>query len=308
MLELRNLRYLVVRSRRLNYARAADDLGITQSALSRSIQGLEREFEVRLFDRGRMGVAPTTAGLRLIEHATALLANAKDLERNFRETAAGESGKLQFGIAPVPARALLAKSLAERLGAAPGIRNDVVVRSMDALWPMLIAGEIEFLVAPTVQVPDVPPIRSESLGQFPISLMVRPGHPMLIGECPDADFPLLLSSHGFMPLGTPLDPIAGVGSTLHVVEDFDTLIHLTRSSNAVWLTSAYAVADELAACSLCELPRSSALVNDFFGISMLSLDRRSQSPAAQLMKQSLRRQLNALHEDANRKPGIDRFE
>src|SRR5579864_7449308 len=107
-LELRNLRYLVTLSRRLSYARAAEDLGITQSALSRSIQTLEEHFAVRLFDRSRSGVRPTGAGSRILERAQALLANADDLERNFREEAAGESGTLTFGMAHVPARALLA--------------------------------------------------------------------------------------------------------------------------------------------------------------------------------------------------------
>jgi DNA-binding transcriptional LysR family regulator len=294
MLELRNLRYLVALSRRLNYARAADDLGITQSALSRSIQTLENEFGVRLFDRGRAGVAPTTAGRQIIERATGLLANAEDLERYFRETAAGETGRLRFGMAPVPARALLAASLSERLQAAPGIKNEVVVRGMDALWPMLVTGEIEFLVGPATQIPDTMRIRSESLGRFPVSLIVRPDHPLLSDEAGEASFPLLMSSPSFLSLSTPDNLPPGTSGAAHVIEDFDTLIHLTRSSDAIWLTSAYAIAGELAAEQLCELPHAATIYDGYFDVAILSLDRRSQSPSAQLIKQSLRRQLNAL--------------
>ena len=43
MLQLRSLQHLVVLAGRLNFARAAEDVGISQSALSRSIQALERQ-------------------------------------------------------------------------------------------------------------------------------------------------------------------------------------------------------------------------------------------------------------------------
>jgi len=302
MLELRSLRYLVTLSRHLNYARAADELGITQPALSRSIQALEGSFGIRLFDRGRTGVTPTTAGRRLIEHATALLANADDVERRFRETANGKSGSLHFGMAPVPARALLAKSLSERLASAPDIKNDVVVRSMEALWPMLVAGQIEFVVAPTSQIPDAPFIRTESLGRFPVSLMTRPKHPLMTEARVGARYPILLSSHGFGPLSAPTDLMAEAGGAVHVIEDFDTLIEVTRNSDAVWLTSAHAVADELAEGTLGELPQRATMFTGDFEVAFISLDRHSQSPAARLMKHSLQRQLSALARSIAKKP------
>jgi DNA-binding transcriptional LysR family regulator len=294
MLEVRSLRHLVALSRRLNYARAAEDLGISQSALSRSIQHLENDFDIRLFDRSRSGVTLTTAGNQLIEHAIALLASTDDIERHIRETAAGACGSLHFGMAPVPARALLAKSLSERLAAAPGTSNNAIVRGMDALWPMLIVGDIEFLVASTAQMPSAPPVRCESLGRFPVSLMVRPGHPLLGTEHAGTDFPFLMSSQGGMPVSAPADLLAGAGGVIHVVEDFDTIIHLTRHSNAVWMTSSYAVAGELVRGDLYELPPPARVYEGYFDVAIFSLERRAPSPAAKLMKQSIRRQLNAL--------------
>jgi DNA-binding transcriptional LysR family regulator len=297
-LELRNLRYLVALSRRLSYARAAEDLGITQSALSRSIQTLEEQFAVRLFDRGRSGVTPTSAGIRIVERAQALLANASDLERSFREEAAGESGTLNIGMTHVPARALLASSLALRLRDAPSVRNNVVVRGMDALWPLLVAGEAEFLVAPTRLLPDSPPVRTESLGQFPVSLVVRPNHPLMLdGNC-EPRFPFLTSNESFTARVAPSELLSGAKGPLHIVEDFDTLIHLTSSTDAIWLTSAFAVAGELARGELCRLRSPRRQDHGYFDIAFLSLDRRSQSPAAQHMKQALRKRFHSLTRDA----------
>lgn len=62
MLGLRRLRYLIVLAKRLGYSRAAEDLRLSQSALSRAIQALESELGVRLFDRDRAGVMLTEQG------------------------------------------------------------------------------------------------------------------------------------------------------------------------------------------------------------------------------------------------------
>jgi len=80
MFDLRRLRYLVALARRLSFTQAADDLGITQSTLTRAIQSLEREMGLRLFDRDQSGVALTSDGRRVVEKAESLLAHAKDFD------------------------------------------------------------------------------------------------------------------------------------------------------------------------------------------------------------------------------------
>lgn len=69
MLDLRKLRHVVVLARRLNYVRAADELGITQPTLTRSIQALERQLQVRLFDRDHGSVNLTPRGRSIAERA-----------------------------------------------------------------------------------------------------------------------------------------------------------------------------------------------------------------------------------------------
>jgi hypothetical protein len=75
-------------------------------------------------------------------------------------------------------------------------------------------------------------VRADLLGNFPVGLIVRKGHPLLGGECPGQTFPVLLSSRTG---GALLDELRDLtSSTPHVIEDFETLTALTSHSDAIW--------------------------------------------------------------------------
>lgn len=63
--------------RRGSFSRAAEELGLTHSAMTKSIHTLEEQWNVRLFERTTRSVLPTAAGRRLAELAPELLAHAE---------------------------------------------------------------------------------------------------------------------------------------------------------------------------------------------------------------------------------------
>lgn len=290
MLDLRSLSYLLALAERANYARAADDLGISQPALSRAIQSLERQLDMRLFDRDRSGVTPTPQGAAFIERARILVANARDLERQTALAASGASGRVRFGIAPMPARALLADALCHQIEAAPDLTNDAVVRNVEALWPLLIAGDIEFFVSAEGQIPLSPPVKSETLGKFPYGLIVRCGHPLLTKQS-ERTYPVLISNGSSVQVPEGLN--ANLQSPPHVIEDFETLAKVVADTDAVWICSPFAVKDELARGTLVEWEPPGSRVPDM-RIVMYSLDRRSQSPAARTFRDLFRSLIQGL--------------
>lgn len=293
-MDLRNLRHLVAIARRLSFSRAAEDLGLSQSALTRSIQSLERQAGMRLFDRDRTKVSVTPLGSIVVERASALLADADDFERMLRQTARGEEGRLCFGMAPLPAWTLLPTALSEWINAAPALTNEVVVRNVEALWPLLIAGDIEFFVSVEGQVPDAPPVRAETLGLFPFTLIVRAGHPLLLGNCPDATFPVLISSRGGIDITLLADLRDWAAGPPHVIEDYNTLVSLTKTTDAIWVSSAYSVTRDLESKMLFALDLLNGSAPENFRMVMYSLDRRSQSPGMLRLKQALRQRIRDL--------------
>ena len=73
---LRQLRYFIALTEHRSFVRAADAMGITQPAFSRSIQGLEQEFGCVLIDRGNKDLRPTPEGQVVLQHALTLVQGA----------------------------------------------------------------------------------------------------------------------------------------------------------------------------------------------------------------------------------------
>jgi DNA-binding transcriptional LysR family regulator len=89
--ELRQLEHFVAVAEDESFTRAARRLGYVQSALSVSIQSLERELSVRLLDRTTHRVSLTDAGRTLLPAARSTLAAAA----GFRDEAAAVNGVLR---------------------------------------------------------------------------------------------------------------------------------------------------------------------------------------------------------------------
>ncbi len=89
--EIRQLAQFVAVAEERNFTRAARRLGYVQSALSVSIQSLERELGVRLFDRTTHQVLLTDAGEALLPSARQTLASAEET----RDVAAALKGVLR---------------------------------------------------------------------------------------------------------------------------------------------------------------------------------------------------------------------
>ena len=88
-IDLRKVRYFVAVAERLHFGHAAVALHITQPALSRQIQQLEREIGVELFARSSREVALTRAGEQFLDFSRQLLALTQTALESVRRTAAG---------------------------------------------------------------------------------------------------------------------------------------------------------------------------------------------------------------------------
>jgi DNA-binding transcriptional LysR family regulator len=99
-IEVRHLQALVAVAESGTFAKAADALGYTQSAVSQQIASLERAVGTPVFDRpgGPKPVRLTAAGEVLLEHAGTVLATLRMAEADVDAVTTGSRGRLRVGL------------------------------------------------------------------------------------------------------------------------------------------------------------------------------------------------------------------
>jgi DNA-binding transcriptional LysR family regulator len=178
MINLKHLRYAVSVSRHGHFGRAAEQLEVTQSALSQGIAALERQLGVRLFDRDQGGVRTTTAGRLVLDRAETLLAGATELRREVDLLRGLDTGVLSIGAGPHAGDLFVAPALARVAAAHPGLQVRVATGYFAEIFDSVLKGAAE------VGVSDIAAWRSESrldftsLGRHRIILACRPAHPL----------------------------------------------------------------------------------------------------------------------------------
>lgn len=93
-MELRQLRYFKAVAELLNFSRAAEQLHIAQSAVSRQIQSLEHSLGTKLLDRDHSSVVLTDAGKAFYAHVAKLLLQLDVAVTDVQQIARGASGEL----------------------------------------------------------------------------------------------------------------------------------------------------------------------------------------------------------------------
>jgi len=172
--EFQSLEQFVVLARTKNFTRAAAELHLSQSALSRAIQKLEVQMGQPLFERKPREVSLTDLGERLLVRANDIL---KLVEETFAEiTEASRWGRIRLGAIPTIAPYFLPALLGSFAEAYPEISVTVQEDTTDLLIQRCNHGELDLAIValPILsQSIEIEPLFSEEL------LFVAPqGHPV----------------------------------------------------------------------------------------------------------------------------------
>jgi len=132
-------------------ARAALRIGVTQPALSKAVQRLERKVGVPLLQRSAQGIELTVAGQSFLARSRSLASDLGDAVQEARDLGGGQAGMLRVGASPAASafmhRTLMPQLLQER----PAARLRCTAAFSDALLDMLVQRELDLALLP---VPD----------------------------------------------------------------------------------------------------------------------------------------------------------
>jgi DNA-binding transcriptional LysR family regulator len=189
--DLRQLEYFAAVARHGHFTRAAEELYVTQSALSQQVRRLEVELGLQLFVRGSRGVELTPAGADLLERAQTILAEMARARADMDAHAGAERGLVRVAAAPADARRL-PEALVGFHREHPGIRVALRHGSEREVAELVATGSADMGVAASSE--------GETLSDEPLRVALPPGDPLAdageVGLWDLRDRPFILAERG----------------------------------------------------------------------------------------------------------------
>ena len=172
---LDQLRIFLAVAERSHVTRAAQMLGLTQSAVSSAISALEAQHGVKLFDRVGRGIAPTEAGRAFVASALAVLDQAEAAERVLDDLSERPQGRLVIEASQTVATYFLPPRLVRLRQAHPGL--EVLLRvGNTASVALAVAGGAADLGFVEGEVPQGN-LRRRVVARDELVLVMAQGHP-----------------------------------------------------------------------------------------------------------------------------------
>lgn len=175
-MDLRDLRYFEVIAELEHVGKAAARLHRTQPALTAAVRRLELEAGAPLFERSGRGIRLTSAGEVLQRWAQRLRFDTEDARREIADLGHGVAGHVRIGIVPTAAQFMLPRAVRALMDEAPDVTLKTTVALVDVMVPMLLAGEIDLVVASEVR--PHPGIVSTRLVEDSIVVAAHADHPV----------------------------------------------------------------------------------------------------------------------------------
>ncbi|MGD0940169.1 MAG: LysR family transcriptional regulator [Terracidiphilus sp.] len=174
MIENFKLKVFRVVADNLNYRRAADELHITQPAVTAQIRSLEESLGIALFDRVGRETSLTLAGTTLLQYARQLEAVANDAIAALAPFGGLEGVELNIGASHTIADYLLPTLLPQLLRDWPKLRIHVTSGTTNGVLQAL--GLHQFGIALIEAPAHRPDLKIETFGEDELTLIVNPDH------------------------------------------------------------------------------------------------------------------------------------
>ena len=142
MIENFRLRVFQTVAKHLNFSRAAEELLLTQPAVTQQIKALEDELNVALFDRGGGRIQLTPGGRALLPYAERMKVLAEEAVQAVAAAYGEQSGVLALGASQTIAQYLLPAMIAGFRKRYPKVLVTALSGNTDAMLEALVAGRI----------------------------------------------------------------------------------------------------------------------------------------------------------------------
>jgi LysR family pca operon transcriptional activator len=178
-LRIRQLQVIVAIADQRSLLAASRTLGISQPALSKTLQEIEAVLGVRIFERVSRGVVPNAYGQAILIRARTVLTELNRIGDDLAQVAQQSAGTVVIGALPTAAAGILPATLARLRSRHPRLGVKVMQDRTHDLLPVLESGGLDVIVG-RLYPPHTPDdFQREVLYEEPVSILARAGHPIL---------------------------------------------------------------------------------------------------------------------------------
>lgn len=237
----RRLVHVVATARYGSFTAAAGSVGVTQSAITKSIAELERQLGYVIFNRTARGVSLTEEGRSFVERATRLLDDANELLKGKSGDNDPYAGVLRIGVCPASMEWLMVEPVSLLVQRHPKLRLDISASSFEHMVQQLRTGSVDVALGIEAAFSEQPDFRRDSLGTLESTFYVRKGHPLLDYEevTPhDIAQHVMITPSLTRPYGTVFREIyesqgVAANSRMHIIDHFAIAKRIVSRTDAI---------------------------------------------------------------------------
>jgi DNA-binding transcriptional LysR family regulator len=174
-LTLRQFRVFEAVARHLSFSRAAEELHLSQPAVSMQVRGIEIILGMRLTEQLGKKIFLTEAGREVLHASHAITARLDDLQHNLAQLRSLDSGHLNMASTST-VNAVATGILARFRGDHPGVSIHLDVSNRAAVLDQLVGNRIDLAIMG--QVPDGLGLEATRFMDNPLVVIAPPGHPL----------------------------------------------------------------------------------------------------------------------------------
>jgi DNA-binding transcriptional LysR family regulator len=158
--------------------RAAEAMGLTQPAMSKSVQRLEALLGMKLLERTATGVIPTVFGAALVESAKSVIFEVNRMRERIEDLRDGRGGHIIIGAGPSLLELQVSQAVIALKRSVQNIRVTTTTGSVGDLLPALHVGEIDIVLGTAPELPVDPDLISKRWFADEIGIIARIDHPL----------------------------------------------------------------------------------------------------------------------------------
>ncbi|MCO4838029.1 MAG: LysR family transcriptional regulator [Oceanospirillaceae bacterium] len=179
-----------------SFSRAADELFLTQPAVSKRIVKLENQLNIRLFDRIGRNVSLTVAGQHLLPKAKSILEAMDDTKDELTNLSGRVGGRLRIATSHHISLHRLPSPLAKFIALYPNVELDIQFAESEVIYEGILQGRWQLGIITLNPEPHAQ-LEQKSIWQDTMQFVAAPQHPLsqqkTVGLSQLSSFPALLS-------------------------------------------------------------------------------------------------------------------